>query len=351
MKLFLKIVILFSISVCSNIAFSQKKNVIDGITRNNVKKDTILFVTGMLNEKYYELPLISAEVIDNKFRIKNSFSYPHMYFLGWKSERNNILFYGNPFFLDSSTKKIVVGANNEEIENSSLEYEKKFVPYILTETGVANINTYMFSHGYEFDSKLTSYIKSNPDSYVALWFLIARFNENGYSQQYEDSLDMFSDQIKSGKLWDFISKDVKKIRIKENGKFPQLVLKDIDLNNEKIVLPERKIILVDFWFSRCKPCLTQLPKLKEIYEKFAITNKFEIIGISTDKTVNIDLWKKRIGENHLKWQNYLDENAFESNNEMIIGFPTNFLVDMNGIVIKKNISLLDLEEYLNKNLK
>jgi len=63
------------------------------------------------------------------------------------------------------------------------------------------------------------------------------------------------------------------------------------------------------------------------------------------------LWKKRVSDNQLKWKSFLDENAFESDKEKIRSFPTNFLVDANGVVIKKNISLLDLEEFLNKNLK
>lgn len=351
MKVFLSVFLVCAILVNSNAAFSQKKNVIEGRALNKIEKDTVLFVTGMLDKKYYEVPEISAEVIDNKFKIKKSFSYPHRYFLAWKSERNNVPFHSESFFLDNSTKTITVGLKNETVGNSSSEFEKKFIPYMLKGTNLGDIETYEYEHGLEFDSKLLSYIKQNPDSYVALWFLIERFDGNGYSAIYDDAMDLFSNKMKSGKLWGIISKEIKNIRIRQNEKFPQLVLKDIDLKSDKIILPEQKIVLIDFWFSRCKPCLVQLPKLKEIYERFASTNKFEIIGISTDTSINIDLWKKRVSENQLKWKNYLDEHAFESNKEKIRSFPTNFLVDANGVVIKKNISLLDLEEFLNKNLK
>lgn len=351
MKSFLRIILVFIIVTYSNNIYSQKKTTIEGKISNKVEKDTILFVPGMLDKKYYEVSEISAEVIDNKFRIKQSFFYPQRYFLAWKSERNNVPFHSESFFLDNSTKTITVGSKNETVGNSSLEFTKKFIPYMLKGTSIGDIETYEYEHGLEFDSKLLSYIKQNPDSYVALWFLIERFDGNGYSAIYDDAMGLFSNKIKTGKLWGIISKEIKNIRIRQNEKFPQLVLKDIDLKSDKIILSEQKIVLIDFWFSRCKPCLAQLPKLKEIYERFASTNKFEIIGISTDKTVNIDLWKKRVSENQLKWKNYLDENAFESNKEKIRSFPTNFLVDANGVVIKKNISLLDLEEFLNKNLK
>lgn len=351
MKLFLRFFLVCKLLVYSNAAFSQKRNVIEGRVLNKVEKDTVLFVTGMLDKKYYEFPEIFAVVIDNKFRIKKTFSYPHRYFLAWASERNNVPFHSESFFLDNSTKTITVGLKNETVGNSSLEFTKKFIPYMLKGTNVVEIETYEYEHGLEFDSKLVSYIRQNPDSYVALWFLIERFEDAGFSKVYEEAIDLFSDKMKTGKLWGIISKEIKNTRIRQNEKFPQFVLKDIDLKSEKIILPEKKIVLIDFWFSRCKPCLAQLPKLKEIYERFASTNKFEIIGISTDKTINIDLWKKRVSDNQLKWKSFLDENAFESDKEKIRSFPTNFLVDANGVVIKKNISLLDLEEFLNKNLK
>lgn len=351
MKLFLKVFLVCTVLVYSNAAFSQKENVIEGRTISETEKDTILFVTGMLDKKYYEVPEISAEVVNGKFRIKKSFTYPHRYFLALKSEGNSVPFHSESFFLDNSTKTITVGSKNETVGNSYSEFTKKFIPYMLKGTNVGDIETYEYEHGLDFDSKLVSYIRQNPDSYVALWFLIERFDGNGYSTIYEEAKDLFSDKMKSGKLWGIISKEIKNIRIRQNEKFPQLVLKDINLKSEKIILLEQKVVLIDFWFSRCKPCLMQLPKLKEIYERFASTNKFEIIGISTDTSINVDLWKKRVSENQLKWKNFLDENAFESNKEKIRSFPTNFLVDANGVVIKKNISLLDLEEFLNENLK
>jgi thiol-disulfide isomerase/thioredoxin len=352
MRILLKMIITLSILIYSNNIFSQRKVLIKGETINKIEKDTILFVNGLIDKKYYESAVLSSEVVKSKFVIKALLPYPHMYFLSWKSEEKNIPFYPDPFFIDSSTTNIVVGEKkNEVVGNSYSEYKKEFVPYILNGSTITDINTYMFGNAQEFDFKLANYVLHKKDSYIALWFIIRLFNENGYSRIYENSLDKFSDKIKSEKLWKIVSEEIKKIRIREDEKFPEFILKNLDLNTEKIVLPKRKFLLIDFWFSRCKPCLKQLPKLKELYEKYSIKNEFDIIGISTDKSINVELWKKRVGEYQLKWQNYLDENAFEANNEKITKFPTNFLLDQNGIVIKKNISLLDLEEFLSKNLK
>ena len=78
---------------------------------------------------------------------------------------------------------------------------------------------------------------------------------------------------------------------------------------------------------------------------------FNIISISTDRTVDVELWKKRIDENELDWDQYLDENGKEAFTDKIISFPTNFLIDEKGNVIQKNISLEELEILLKENLK
>ena len=66
---------------------------------------------------------------------------------------------------------------------------------------------------------------------------------------------------------------------------------------------------------------------------------------------NYELWKKRIDENELDWDQYLDENGKEAFTDKIISFPTNFLIDEKGNVIQKNISLEELEILLKENLK
>ncbi|KAF2329090.1 TlpA family protein disulfide reductase [Flavobacterium daemonense] len=348
-RLNLKFISLLTILIYSNNILSQNK-VIDGETVNQKKSDTISFVNGIMNKKYYEHAIITSEVIDNRFKIDVFLSYPQMYFLSWKSEKNNVLFYGDPFFIDSSTKKIFARETNCEVDGDSfLEFKNEFLPFILKESNLANINDYLFENGNKFDSRLASYVSNKNDSYVALWFLVKRFNENGYSSLYEEILNSFSKKIKSGKLWMILNQEFKNITIKENKKFPDLHLKNTDLKEDVLKIPNAEFTLIDFWFSRCRPCLEQMPLLKEIYSNYN-SKGFNILGISTDKTVNLEIWKKRIIEKEIPWQNYLDENAVLATNEKIFSYPTNFLLDKNGKVLKKNINPVDLQKFLKENL-
>lgn len=66
-------------------------------------------------------------------------------------------------------------------------------------------------------------------------------------------------------------------------KFPVPKVTTIDQKPVVFKIPEAKIVLVDFWFSHCKPCREEMPKLVELYEKYK--NKgFEIVSIATDLT-------------------------------------------------------------------
>lgn len=42
-----------------------------------------------------------------------------------------------------------------------------------------------------------------------------------------------------------------------------------------------KFVLIDFWATWCKPCLADIPKLKELYEKYKDSG-FEILGMDAE---------------------------------------------------------------------
>lgn len=337
--------------------FSQSLTIIDGVApiNKNFEKDTIFFCTGRLSKNYFEDIFLNSVIKNNKFSIKGNFSYPQMYSSGWKSEKNKILFRGGKYFIDLSSTLIIISdsltINAEVAGKTGLEYKNKFTPYILANSSTTDLEMFSYNDGDKFDIKLYDYVIENPDSYVALWFLIERFNVEGYSERYLNILNSFSKKIKSEKLWEILNNEFQNIEIRKNQKFPELLLQSIDLKPEVLKIQNSKYTLVDFWFSRCRPCLEQLPLLKDIYFKYNLKG-FNVIGISIDKTENvITYWQKRIVEKGIPWKNYLDENAIIATKEKIFSFPTNFLLNGKGEVIKKNINPEELEKFLSENLK
>jgi thiol-disulfide isomerase/thioredoxin len=329
--------------------FSQKATNIQGKVLD-IKhfNDTLIFTSGLNNVIYYDKTNIKVNVDFGDFEIENNFAYPQPYLIAWESERNNIPFRFGFYFLDNNTTSIKIDSvykNSVLNSPSQKEYKNKFLPYFNENELIVDSEKLFVNNSDEFDNLLKKYVCDNKNSYVALWFLINQFNTYGFKNIYIDISDNFSNRIKSSKLFKIFIDDISKVKIRQFEKFPKIELKNTNIETVKLILPQKKYVLIDFWFSRCKPCLEQIPVLKDIYNKNR--DIFEIIAVSTDRSENIEVWKKRINEKEINWINYLDENGTFALSQKINSFPTNFLLDEKGYIIKKNISLEELKELLN----
>jgi len=113
---------------------------------------------------------------------------------------------------------------------------------------------------------------------------------------------------------------------------------------------EGTYVLIDFWASWCRPCRDANPDLVKSYNTYH-DKGFNIVGISLDRKV--DDWKRAIAEDKLVWpqlidrQNQINEVAAYYVIEYI---PQNILIDDNGIIVGKNLSPEELNNFLTNNL-
>lgn len=108
---------------------------------------------------------------------------------------------------------------------------------------------------------------------------------------------------------------------------------------------QNKILLLDFWHTRCGICFEKFPVLEELYSKYKYDTSILIIA------VNKPLMSDSIGEAFalLKKKNYsfpILIPAIDTLPELfdVTGYPTTFLIDKTGTVIFKG----DLEKAKNK---
>ena len=198
---------------------------------------------------------------------------------------------------------------------------------------------------------LCNFTKQHPTSFVPLWRL-AELSENGYEPILDSIYSSLSPAIKNTYTGKILFEVLSSSRVTAVGhKFPSIMLTDIKNKNVSLKISEMsKFTLIDLWYSKCGPCISDFPKHKEIFSKY---NKdgYEVIGISVDKRQDIVAWKEVIKRKSLPWKQYLDINGEIISNKLSISlFPSNFLLDNKGIIIKKNINLMELDDFLKNNL-
>ncbi|MFK8303069.1 TlpA family protein disulfide reductase [Capnocytophaga stomatis] len=110
---------------------------------------------------------------------------------------------------------------------------------------------------------------------------------------------------------------------KEFPKFNLNTLAGVKFDSEKL---KGKPTMINFWFTRCAPCIDEMPVLNKIKEKYK--DDFNFIAITYEK--------KEIVENFLKSHSFDFEHLIDAKdliNELgIKSFPLNLFLDKNGVL-------------------
>ena len=193
-------------------------------------------------------------------------------------------------------------------------------------------------------------------------------NDNAMNENYADFLantiasnkDSFSEEE-----YDTLSKDIETIRgieeeiaklekeiaasdssgstssgsAESTGVFRGFKGKDLDGNDvDDSLFAQNKVTVVNFWFSGCKPCVEELPKLNELNDKLKEMGG-EVVGINTD-TLDDNQDGIKEAKEILKAQGASYKNlTFDSDSTVgkyagdIMAFPTTVLVDKDGNIV------------------
>lgn len=197
------------------------------------------------------------------------------------------------------------------------------------------------------DSILFNYSEVHPDSKIIPWLIYDALYYNGYQSLFQEAFKK-SQKNYPDNLIQCIDSFISKSKLTAVGsEFPLLGFINSSLKNNYV--ESNKFTLVDFWFTKCRPCIAQFDKLKAVYQKNK-NNGFDMIAISVDKEKDVSTYQKMIKQHAYPWKQILDIEGVKSSEINIKKIPSNFLLNNNGIIIAIDISPVILDDFLEKNL-
>lgn len=111
-------------------------------------------------------------------------------------------------------------------------------------------------------------------------------------------------------------------------------VKAIDGQDFKLSSLKGKYIYLCFWSAGCGPCRMENKYLSEHFNE--VPENLSIVSFSVDR--NINTWEQASETDNIKWDNVSDKAGSKGRIKtqyQVQAIPTSFLIDKNGIIIKK----------------
>ncbi|MGN6211703.1 TlpA family protein disulfide reductase [Parafilimonas sp.] len=198
--------------------------------------------------------------------------------------------------------------------------------------------------------KKIEFIKKYPDSFMAFWLFESHIVHTETVKP--DTLmnlynTVLTDRYKNSKAGAFIASLIKnKIAITSNANFPDFSVSDIRGNKVESSKLRDKLVLIQFWASWCRPCLEELPVLKELNEEYK-DQDFKLISFSIDE--DSTAFQKAIEKYSMNWtQIFKGMPLFNSLGGS--GVPQLYLIDKSGQVIYNRDTTNDSDLVLLRNI-
>jgi peroxiredoxin len=201
---------------------------------------------------------------------------------------------------------------------------------------------------YQWRQNLRSGLSNATDQFVeSAWLLIGDYPDEAYGYLYiMSAISSYESCRESAKAQSLAEKLVASCapqncklwakgflnRLDAGGKPVDMQFVALDGKLVDLKQTRGKIVLVEFWSTRCGACVKELPRVKAMWDKFH-RQGLEIIGISCDKD-KVAL-EEFVISHKIPWPQFFDGKRY-FDNKFTVGFgiggvPHMFFVDRNGL--------------------
>ena len=112
----------------------------------------------------------------------------------------------------------------------------------------------------------------------------------------------------------------------KKDKAPSFELVDVNGDTISTASIQGKVVVLNFWFIGCKPCLEEIPELNEIYETYRDNPDVVFTSISIDSAKKIEKHRTKY---NIRWPVVADGSAI-SELFKVEGYPTNIVINKKG---------------------
>jgi len=107
-----------------------------------------------------------------------------------------------------------------------------------------------------------------------------------------------------------------------------------------------KVILLNVWATWCQPCRVEMPSMERLHQRLA-GKDFEVVAVSIDKEGE-DIVQAFVQELGLSFDILHDQSGAIQQIYQTTGVPESFVIDREGIIVKKTIGATEWDGPVNE---
>ncbi|TPV34676.1 TlpA family protein disulfide reductase [Paucihalobacter ruber] len=117
----------------------------------------------------------------------------------------------------------------------------------------------------------------------------------------------------------------------EGKKFPDFHFTTLDGTNYTNENVKGHFLIVKCWFINCKPCIAEFPELNELVDVYKYEKDIIFVSLALDQN---DALRTFLQNNTFNYETVGLQTSFIKESLKVSSFPTHFIIDKNGIVVK-----------------